>query len=117
MDSPANCWVTDSRNIAKDSGVFGGRFGRAAGTGDWVVFKIDFVGLHSLDGVKDLTSGLDFTPELANDGGLIYFGDSEKFTFLEVRVDGAPVEPLPGRGESPGVRNTAGESSGRSFSS
>lgn len=103
MDSPANCWVTDSRNMAKDSGVFGGRLGRLAKTGDWVAFRIDFAGLHSLEGIKVLRSDLGFGPGLVNVGGLIYLGDSEKFTFLEVRVDGAPLVPFPGRGESPGV--------------
>lgn len=68
--------------------------------GDWVAFKIDLVGLHSLDGVNTLRSGLDFE-ELANVGALINFGESEKLTRLE-RVEGA-VEPTSRVPEPPGV--------------
>ena len=59
--------------------------------GDWVVFRIDLTGLHSLDGVKTLMSGLVFE-ELVNVGGLINFGESEKLTRLD-RVEGA-AEPI-----------------------
>lgn len=60
------------------------------GTGDWVVFNMDLDGLHLLEGVKTLRSDCGFE-ELVKVGGLINFGDNEKFTRFE-RVEGPPVE-------------------------
>lgn len=81
-----------------------------------VGLRIDFVGLHSFEGGRDFRSDLDFAAELVNEGGLMYLVHGEKFTRLDCRLDGAPVEPLTEKGESRGVCTTTGESSVRSFS-
>lgn len=70
-------------------------------TGDWVAFNMDLDGLHLLEGVKTLRSDCGFG-ELVKVGGLINFGDKEKFTFFE-RVEGPPVEPLSASPAPPGV--------------
>jgi hypothetical protein len=41
---------------------------------------------------------------LAKDGGLMYFGHGEKFTFFELRLEGpAPTDPNAENGDSLGV--------------
>ena len=87
------------------------------GTGEFVAFRIDFAGLHSFEGGKDLTSGFNFVFEFVNIGGLMYFVHGEKFTRLDCRLEGTPVEILVWREESRGVCTAAGESSVRSLSS
>lgn len=53
-----------------------------------VAFKIDFDGLHSLDGGSAFRSGFEFNGVLENDGGLMYLVHGEKLTRFECRVDG-----------------------------
>lgn len=66
--------------------------GDQTGMGDWVAFKIDFVGFESVDGGIVLGSGAAFMA-LAKVGGFMYLGHGEKFTFLELRLEG-PVPPM-----------------------
>lgn len=74
--------------MASDSVVNVSTLGDQTGIGDWVAFRIDFVGLEFGDGGIVLTSGADFMA-LAKVGGLMYLGHGEKFTFFELRLDGA----------------------------
>ena len=89
--------------MASDSAVNVSTLGDQTGIGDWVAFKIDFVGLEFGDGGIVLKSGADFM-ELANVGGLMYLGHGEKFTFFELRLDGPTcTDPNAEKGDSLGV--------------
>ena len=77
----------------------------------FVALRIDFDGLHSLDGGRVFISGFEFHGVLANDGGLIYRVHGEKLTRFDCRVEGSPAEPLTENGEAPGVCKITGESS------
>lgn len=102
--------------MANDSGVHGAASVVSIGGCAFVVFKIDFVGLHSFEGGSSLSSDFNLGAEFVKDGGLMYLVHGEKFTRLDCRVDGARTELSAAKGESTGVCTTMGESSVRSFS-
>lgn len=89
--------------MASDSVVNASTLGDQTGIGDWVAFRIDFVGLEFGDGEIILKSGADFIA-LAKVGGLMYLGHGEKFTFFELRLDGpASADPSAEKDDSLGV--------------
>lgn len=59
------------------------------GPGELVALRMDLVGLRSFEGRRALIS-LGFAS--VNEGALMKFGHGEKFTRLDWRLEGAPVE-------------------------
>lgn len=89
--------------MASDSVVNASTLGDQTGIGDWVAFRIDFVGLEFGDGETVFKSGVAFMA-LAKVGGLMYLGHGEKFTFFELRLDGpASTDPRAEKDDSLGV--------------
>jgi hypothetical protein len=89
--------------MASDSVVKVSTLGDQTGIGDCVALRIDFAGLEPVDGGLDLRSGTDFEA-LVNVGGLMYLGHGEKFTRLELRLEGtASTDPKAAKGDSLGV--------------
>lgn len=71
----------------KDSGVKGSSLTVFMRALVFVAFRIDFEGLHSLDGGNVFRSGFEFNGVLENDGGLMYLVHGEKLTRFDCRVD------------------------------
>jgi hypothetical protein len=85
-------------------------------TGELVCLRIDFAGLHSLEGGSALSSGSGVAAGSVKDGGLIYRVHGEKFTRLDCRLDEAPLGRLVDNGFSRGVWAATGDSCIFSFS-
>lgn len=81
--------------------------GDQAGIGDCVVFKMDFVGFESVEGMI-LMSPAD-CEALAKVGGLINLGHGEKFTLFELRLEVPGADSNDSKDEVLGVETVNGD--------